>query len=216
MKMTSSMITGGTPPPFLSQSFTATSATRRTCSTARTFSIRSSLQTQQLIPESSGLTRRFGLLSWAALLASSSILSNTKYMDKEEQEVILPNGIKYYEMEVGTGACPREGDLVVMNLKGNVAGGEARIIDTFEGKMNKKKPMAMVIGSRPYSKGMCEGIEDVVRSMKAGGIRRVIVPSSSGFGAHGADFGSSSQTVPPSSTLEYIVEILSVSILPPA
>lgn len=83
-------------------------------------------------------------------------------------------------------------------------------VDTYG---NEKKPLALVMGSRPYSKGLCEGIESVIRSMKAGGKRRVIVPPSLGFGEEGADLGTGVQ-IPPMATLEYVVEVERVSIAP--
>ena len=83
-------------------------------------------------------------------------------------------------------------------------------IDTFS---EGKKPLALVMGSRPYTKGMCEGIEYVLSSMRAGGKRRVIVPPTMGFGDEGVDLGSGVQ-IPPASTLEFIVQIDKVSIAP--
>lgn len=111
-------------------------------------------------------------------------------------------------MRVGGGATPRKGDLVVIDIKGSVEDGV--FVDTF-GK--DKKPLALVIGSRPYSKGMCEGVEMVLRSMRNGGKRRVIVPPALGFGDEGVDFGSGIK-IPPSATLEYILEVEKVSIAP--
>ncbi|EEF29893.1 peptidyl-prolyl cis-trans isomerase FKBP17-2, chloroplastic [Ricinus communis] len=176
----------------------------------------------------STLTRRFGLgagLAWAGFLAFGVISeqiktrlevfqqeANTRDVEKED-EVVLPNGIRYIELRVGGGASPRPGDLVVIDLKGRVEGSGQVFVDTFGGDMNKKKPLALVMGSRPYSKGMCEGIEYVLRSMKAGGKRKVTVPSSLGFGENGADLGSGVQ-IPPFATLEYIVEVEKVSIAP--
>lgn len=110
---------------------------------------------------------------------------------------------------MGGGATPRKGDLVVIDLKGSVQG-DGVFVDTF-GK--DKKPLALVVGSRPYSKGMCEGVEMVLRTMKNGGKRRVIVPSALGFGEEGADFGSGFKILP-KATLEYIVEVEKVSIAP--
>ncbi|XP_043694928.1 peptidyl-prolyl cis-trans isomerase FKBP17-2, chloroplastic-like [Telopea speciosissima] len=173
----------------------------------------------------SSLTRRFGLgagLAWVGFLAFGVISeqiktrlevsqqeSNTRDAEKEE-EVVLPNGIRYYEMRVGGGASPRPGDLVVIDLKGTVEGSGEVFVDTFG---RDKKPLALVMGSRPYTRGMCEGIEYALRSMKAGGKRRVVIPPSLGFGENGADLGSGLQ-VPPSATLEYIVEVEKVSIAP--
>lgn len=111
---------------------------------------------------------------------------------------------------MGGGASPRAGDLVVIDLQGKVEESGQVFVDTFG---NEKKPLALVVGSRPYSKGICEGIEYVMRSMKAGGKRRVIVPPSLGFGENGADLGSAAQ-IPPFATLEYIVEVDKVSIAP--
>lgn len=111
---------------------------------------------------------------------------------------------------MGGGATPRPGDLVVIDLKGKVEGSGEVFVDTFE---KEKKPLALVMGSRPYSKGVCEGIEYMLKSMKAGGKRRVIVPPNLGFGENGADLGSGLQ-IPPLATLEYILEVDKVSIAP--
>ncbi|CAN1159268.1 Peptidyl-prolyl cis-trans isomerase FKBP17-2, chloroplastic [Linum perenne] len=164
----------------------------------------------------SSLTRRFGLgagLGWAGFLAVGVVSEVFRDVEKEE-EVILPNGIKYYELKLGGGATPMTGDLVVINLKGRVLNGgenndeEAYFVDTFE----TKKPLALVMGSRLYTRGMCEGVEYVLRTMKGGGKRRVIVPPKLGFGEEGAVLGSI--RIPPDSTLEFVVEVDRVSIAP--
>lgn len=112
---------------------------------------------------------------------------------------------------MGGGGTPRKGDLVVIDLKGNVQGdGDGVFVDTFG---SDNKPLALVVGSRPYSKGMCEGIEIVLKTMKNGGKRRVVVPPALAFGDEGADFGSDLR-IPPFATLEYIVEVEKVSIAP--
>ncbi|KAL6909503.1 hypothetical protein ACP4OV_001784 [Aristida adscensionis] len=177
----------------------------------------------------SSLTRRFGIgagLAWAGFLAVGVVSeqlktrfevaqqqANTKDVE-QEQEVVLPNGIRYYEMRVGGGDVPRAGDLVVIDLQGRVsgagAGGAAPFVDTFG---DGKRPLALVMGSRPYTRGMCEGVELVLRSMRAGGKRRVVVPAALGFGDGGADFGDGAQ-VPPGAALEYVVQVDKVSIAP--
>lgn len=114
-------------------------------------------------------------------------------------------------MTVGGGATPKPGDLVVIDLKGKVVGSnEQEFVNTFE---EGKRPLALVMGSRPYTKGMCEGIESVLRTMRAGGKRRVVVPPELGFGNEGADLGSGMQ-IPPSATLEFVVQVDRVSIAP--
>ncbi|KAJ1437802.1 FKBP-type peptidyl-prolyl cis-trans isomerase domain [Sesbania bispinosa] len=171
------------------------------------------------------LTRRFGIgagLAWVGFLAFGVISeqiktrlevsqqeADTRNVEKEE-EVTLPNGIRYYELKVGGGAPPRPGDLVVIDIMGKIESSGEVFVDTFGGD---KKPLALVMGSRPYSKGLCEGIEFVLKSMKAGGKRKVIVPPKLGFGEDGADLGSGVQ-IPSLATLEYIVEVEKVSIAP--
>ncbi|CAN6901359.1 hypothetical protein Bca4012_096504 [Brassica carinata] len=176
----------------------------------------------------SSLTRRFGIgagLAWAGFLAFGVISeqiktrfevsqeeANTRDVE-EEKEIILPNGIRYYDLRLGGGATPRAGDLVVIELKGQVQETGQVFVDTFGSKDQNKKPLALVVGSKPYSKGLCEGVDYVLRSMKAGGKRRLIVPPSLGFGEEGAELESGFQ-IPPSASLEYVVEIERVSIAP--
>lgn len=93
----------------------------------------------------------------------------------------------------------------MFDVKGQVHGTEQVFVDTF-GSKDKKKSLAMVMDSRPYSKGLCEGIEYVLRSMKAGGKRRVIIPPSLGFGSKNVEFGPGLQ-IPSSATLDYIIEV---------
>ncbi|XP_057791521.1 peptidyl-prolyl cis-trans isomerase FKBP17-2, chloroplastic-like [Salvia miltiorrhiza] len=171
----------------------------------------------------STLTRRFGIgagLAWVAFLAVGVVSeqiktrlevsreeATTRDVEKEE-EVVLRNGIRYYELRVGGGSSPRTGDLVVMNVKGSVQGSGEVFVDTF-----KSRAIALVLGSRPYGGGICEGLEYALRDMKAGGKRRVIVPPNLGFGEGGADLGEALQ-IPPSATLEYVVELQKVSIAP--
>ncbi|ONK65420.1 uncharacterized protein A4U43_C07F36910 [Asparagus officinalis] len=174
----------------------------------------------------SSLTRRFGLgagLAWVGFLAfgvvseqiktrfeASQQEANTKDAESEV-EVALPNGIRYYDIKVGGGATLKQGDLIVIDLKGKVAGSnEEEFVNTFE---QGKRPLALVVGSRPYTKGMCEGIEYVLRTMRAGGKRRVIVPAALGFGDEGADLGEGHR-IPPSATLEFVVQVDRVSIAP--
>ncbi|KAL3529159.1 hypothetical protein ACH5RR_008481 [Cinchona calisaya] len=173
----------------------------------------------------SSLTRRFGLgagLAWVGFLAIGVIseqiktrlevsqeAADTRDVQKEE-EVVLPNGIRYYDLRVGGGASPRSGDLVVIDVKAKLQGSDEVLFDTFEGG---KKPLALVMGSRPYNKGICDGVENVLRTMKSGGKRRVIIPPNLCFGDEGADLGSG-VLIPPSATLEYIIEVDKVSIAP--
>uniref|UniRef100_A0A1J3G2A7 peptidylprolyl isomerase n=1 Tax=Noccaea caerulescens TaxID=107243 RepID=A0A1J3G2A7_NOCCA len=178
------------------------------------------LQQQQQMTDwvASPVTRRFGIgagFTLAGFLALDVVSkqmksqlnvfqedANTRDFEKQE-EIVLPNGIRYYDVQVGSGASPSSGYMVVFDVKGQVHGTEQVFLDTFG---SKKKSASMVMDSRPYSKGLCQGVEYVLRSMKAGGKRRVIIPPSLGFGDKNVEFEPGLQ-IPPSSTLEYIIEV---------
>lgn len=113
-------------------------------------------------------------------------------------------------MRVGGGAIPRNGDLVVINLKGRVFNSGEVFVDTFE---EGERPLALVMGSRPYARGMCEGVEYMLRSMRAGGRRTMVVPPELGFGDDGVDFGKGARVLP-GAVLEFVVQVDKVSIAP--
>jgi FKBP-type peptidyl-prolyl cis-trans isomerase len=75
--------------------------------------------------------------------------------------------------------------------------------------------------SRPFTGGVCAGVEMALEGMKTGGVRRVIIPPELGFGERGATLRPTVHvpgkegTVPPNATLEYELSLLRVSI-PPA
>ncbi|CAG7893481.1 unnamed protein product [Brassica rapa] len=63
----------------------------------------------------------------------------------------LNNKIRcYYDLQVGSRDTPSSGYLVVLDMKGLVHGTEQVFLDTF----GSRKSLAMVMDSRPYSKGL--------------------------------------------------------------
>lgn len=72
--------------------------------------------------------------------------------------------------------------------------------------------LALAMGTMPCSKGICDGIENVLRTMKAGRKRSIARPNIC-FGEESADLGSDVQ-IPPSAALEYIIEVGKVSVAP--
>lgn len=174
---------------------------------------------------SSNLTRRFGLgagLAWVGVLAFGVISEQVKTRNevfREEQgtrdvegsaEVTLPNGIRYTELRQGGGSTPQRGDLVVVNLTGRVASTGDVFIDT---NAKGKRPVAFIFGARPYSGGMCDGLEYVLRSTRVGGKRRVTIPAALAFGETGTTLNSGVK-IPGNEALEYVVELQKASIAP--
>jgi len=88
--------------------------------------------------------------------------------------------------------------------------------DTFQ----RGKPIVFFWGSRPYAGGMNAGLEEVVSTMRAGGLRKCTIPPAAGFGDQvyalrgTAHAGEKTGMVQPNSTLEYEVELVRVSVPP--
>ncbi|WJX71627.1 hypothetical protein P8452_55603 [Trifolium repens] len=107
------------------------------------------------------LTRRFGLgagLAWVGFLAFGVVSEQIKTRlevslslnVEEEKEVILPNGISYYELKIGGGDTPRRGDLIVIDIMGKIESTGEVFVNTFEGE---KKALALVMGF--HENGTC-------------------------------------------------------------
>ena len=185
----------------------------------------------------SALTRRFGLaggLVWIGFLSAGVIgeqvktrmevaseKTNTKVVSEKERVVenIPGTDIKYYDTKRGGGASPRRGDLVVLQFQGYAVdgSGDARLfVDTSD----TGKPIVFIYKSRPFTAGMCPGLELALEDMKAGGKRHVEIPAEYGFGQEVLSLQSTrhvpdkSGVVGPNMNLVYDVELVRVSIPP--
>lgn len=180
----------------------------------------------------SALTRRFGIaggLAWIAFLSLgvvgeqiktrlevASEEKNTKDISEADRvvEKIPGTSITYYDIVKGGGARPVRGDLIVLNIKGYANG--SLFVDTSD----TKKPIVFLYKGRPFTAGMCLGLEMALESMQAGGKRVVTVPSEYGFGEEGISLKPTLHVpekqgiVPPGANLTYEVELVRVSIPP--
>lgn len=180
----------------------------------------------------SALTRRFGLaggLAWIAFLSLgvvgeqiktrlevASEEKNTRNVSEADRvvEKIPGTGITYYDIVRGGGARPMRGDLVVLHMKGYANG--SLFVDTSD----TGKPIVFLYKGRPFTAGMCLGLEMALESMQAGGKRHVTVPSDYGFGDEGISLKPTLHVpekqgiVPPGANLTYEVELIRVSIPP--
>ena len=92
--------------------------------------------------------------------------------------------------------------------------------EVIEDTLKRGKPIVFPFGSRPFTGGVCLGVEQALSSMKAGGKRLVTVPPETGFGSeaysvrgtrHASDKAA---TIPANSTLQYELSLVRVSIPP--
>ena len=119
--------------------------------------------------------------------------------DGERDVVTTPSGLSYADVEIGRGDGVKVGDLIVANVVGYTPDGKV-----FENTYARKTALTFQLGIRPP--GVCEGLEEGIRTMRAGGKRLIAVPGSLGFG--GAGIRAPLGTVPPNSALRYEVELM--------
>eukprot|EP00879_Flechtneria_rotunda_P024800 GHRR01026317.1.p1 GENE.GHRR01026317.1~~GHRR01026317.1.p1 ORF type:complete len:148 (+),score=43.92 GHRR01026317.1:663-1106(+) len=143
----------------------------------------------------------------AAEKAGTKDVSNSK-------EVVLPSGVKYQDLRIGGGQQPTKGYLVVVDYTLRADGEEV------ENTRARGKPIVYLYGSRPFTGGMCAGVEQAMSSMQAGGRRKVIVPPELGFGDSGIVLRPTEHMpdkqgiVLGGAKLEYDIELARVSIPP--
>jgi hypothetical protein len=141
---------------------------------------------------SRALTRRFGIvggLGLVAVLASveggeiiKALLERDVEVSGEEYAVEgNEHGLRAQDSRIGGGSSPKRGDFVGVNVT---------ITDAVDGTeyLNTKKnrrPIAFTFEKKPLLPPICEAIEDGVRTMKRGGVRRLVAPSAAAFGERG-------------------------------
>lgn len=111
--------------------------------------------------------------------------------------VTTPSGLKYVDLEEGTGATPEPGQTVTVHYTGTLENGKK-----FDSSRDRNQPFKFKIGQGQVIKGWDEGLS----TMKVGGRRKLIIPAELGYGARGAG-----GVIPPNATLIFDVELLKVS-----
>lgn len=162
---------------------------------------------------------------------------NTRDVDSAAT-VFLTNGVRYTDLRVGGGAQPQRGDLVIVALTATAsttstgdspaaasAGAPADLIveassqpplDTvtfIDTTAPGARDIVFSFASRPFPRGVTEGMVAAMGSMRAGGRRKIVVPAAAGFGQDGEMFDGG-MVVPGGAVLEYVVELKRVSIPP--
>ncbi|XP_039114415.1 peptidyl-prolyl cis-trans isomerase FKBP17-1, chloroplastic isoform X1 [Dioscorea cayenensis subsp. rotundata] len=126
-------------------------------------------------------SRRSALISIAILLPSSFLASSSSHASLSDF-VQLPasGGVKALDLRIGHGDLPIDGDQIAIHYYGRLAAKQGwRFDSTYDHKdeAGDPVPFVFVLGSGK----VISGIEAAVRSMRVGGVRRVIIPPSEGY-----------------------------------
>jgi len=121
--------------------------------------------------------------------------------DKPAEMQKTKSGLKYRDIEAGTGASPKSGQTCVMHYTGwlYVDGAKGK---KFDSSHDRGQPFEFPIGQGRVIKGWDEG----VATMKVGGKRELLIPPSLGYGSRSVGGG----LIPANSTLLFEVELLAV------
>jgi FKBP-type peptidyl-prolyl cis-trans isomerase len=104
--------------------------------------------------------------------------------------------LKKGDVKIGTGTEAVAGKTVVVNYIGRLVDGKQ-----FDASCDRGQPFDFVLGTGSVIQGWDQG----VAGMKIGGQRRLIIPSSLGYGENGAG-----ADIPPNAALIFDVELLEV------
>ena len=105
-------------------------------------------------------------------------------------------GLRYYDLKVGSGAQPQKGQKVVVHYTGWLKDGTI-----FDSSLRKGDPFSFVLGAGRVIRGWDIG----VASMKVGGKRQLVIPYPLAYGEQGHPAG-----IPPRATLTFEVELLEI------
>ncbi|GAB4829571.1 hypothetical protein Ancab_019239 [Ancistrocladus abbreviatus] len=136
------------------------------------------------LPETKTMRRRtFSLSSFSTAIAFSTFSNSTCWSRSaitDFFELPASGGVKALDIILGSGDSPIDGDQVAIHYYGRLAAKQGwRFDSTYDHKdeNGESLPFIFTLGSGK----VISGIEAAVRSMKVGGIRRLIIPPSQGY-----------------------------------
>jgi peptidylprolyl isomerase len=113
-----------------------------------------------------------------------------------QDEIVLKSGLKYIDIEAGSGPAAVSGKAVTVHYTGTFPNGKK-----FDSSLDRNEPFTFKLGAGQVIKGWDEGVS----GMRIGGKRRLLIPSALAYGKRGAG-----NVIPPDAELCFEVELLGV------
>ncbi len=133
----------------------------------------------------------------AALIMLGALLPTiTQGATMSEAITTTASGLKYEDIKQGSGDVAAPGKTVSVHYTGWLTNGTK-----FDSSKDRGQPFEFPLGAGRVIKGWDEGVQ----GMKVGGVRKLTIPSSLGYGSRGAG-----GVIPPDATLVFEVELLKV------
>jgi peptidylprolyl isomerase len=107
------------------------------------------------------------------------------------------SGLYYQDLEVGEGAEAVTGSAATIHYEGFLANG-----NKFDSSRDRGEPFTFGVGIG----GVIPGFDEGVSGMRAGGVRKLVIPPELAYGESGAG-----TVIPPNATLVFNVELLEVA-----
>lgn len=112
------------------------------------------------------------------------------------QEEKIPENLKITDVKVGTGPAAKKGDTIVLHYIGKLKDGKK-----FDSSLDRNEPFEFKLGAGMVIKGWELGMLGV----KAGGVRKLVIPPELGYGKKGAG-----GVIPPDAELHFEVEVIKI------
>ncbi len=110
--------------------------------------------------------------------------------------ITTASGLQYEDITLGSGATAAAGDNVTVHYTGWLTDGKK-----FDSSKDRNEPFEFHLGGGQVIRGWDEGVQ----GMQIGGVRKLTIPASLGYGARGAG-----GVIPANATLVFEVELLGV------
>jgi FKBP-type peptidyl-prolyl cis-trans isomerase len=109
---------------------------------------------------------------------------------------LRPESSRIIDVKIGTGPPVKPGDTVTVHYTGTLTSGKV-----FDSSKGRGQPFTFVVGKGKVIRGWDVGLV----GMRAGGVRRLIIPPELAYGDRGAP-----PAIPPKAALHFEVELLTI------